>query len=127
MKTPAQIIAELDRNGETWGGAFLIVAFPTTTSVVPDTSPDRLQLLEDLLRQGGIPIGTFGVETVEGEKHVLCLFLKERGAIEEWVPPYVRAFARKFLTADSWHSLTFPVGIDEFRRPGTQTNRGQRP
>jgi hypothetical protein len=114
MKTSIELISNLDRHAKKWGGALLIVGFPTTTRVVPDSFPDRLRLLEDLLQQGGIPVGILGMDTIAGKTDFFCCVLEDRIA-DEWAEPYVEAFANKFLTAGPGEVFSESIGIDEFR------------
>jgi hypothetical protein len=114
MKTSIELISSLDRHGKAHDSALLIVGFPALTRAVPDRFSDRLQLLEDLLQQGGIPVGILSVDAMQGETSCLCCVLEDRVA-DEWAEPYMVALAEKLLTAGLWKPLTQSIGIDDFR------------
>jgi hypothetical protein len=62
MKSSIELLADLNTAEKTWGCALLTVGFPRMTRAVLSSFPERLQILEGLLQQGGIPVGMIGIE-----------------------------------------------------------------
>jgi hypothetical protein len=114
MKTSIELITDLNTAEKKWGDALLIVGFPRMTRVVSSSFPERLQILEDLLQQGGIPVGMLSLRTIAGVEHFFFCVLEERVA-DEWAEPYMEAFCNKMATAEVGEAFADSIGIDDFR------------
>jgi len=114
MKTAIELISDLDAGAKKRGTVLLVVGFPKQTRVVPSSFSDRLQLLEYLLQQGGIPVGMVSRDTVDGEEHAFYYILEDRVA-DEWAQPYVEAFVDRLMTAEPGELISEAMGIEDFK------------
>ena len=115
MKTSKELINDLDTGGKKWAEALLVVGFPTMTKVVPSSFPERLQMLETLLQQEGIPVGMVTMqESTDGTLHFFYCVLEERIA-DGWAEPYMDAFVKAMAESAPGEVFSDSIGIDEFR------------
>jgi hypothetical protein len=120
MKTPIELISHLDKHATQWRPALLIIGFPKTTSFVPSDCNNRLKMLEDLLQQGGIPVGVMRADLTD-DKAVFCCILEDRTA-DKWVDPYIKAIATEFLNADPDQAIAASIGIEAFQSRDCKSN-----
>jgi hypothetical protein len=113
MKSPIELISHLDKHAKNQRGALLIVGFPRTTRFVPSHFIHRREMLEELLQQGGIPVGVLRADPTNDEALFLCI-LEDRIA-DKWAEPYMHALAYEFLTAAPGEAHAESVGIEAFR------------
>ena len=115
MKTSKKLIRDLDKAGKKWSEALLVVGFPTMTKVVPSSFPERLQMLETLLQQAGIPVGMVTMqESTDGTEHFFYCVLEEYIA-DGWAEPYMEAFVKAMAESAPGEVFSDSIGIDEFR------------
>ena len=114
MKSSIELIADLNTAAETWGAVLLIVGFPRMTRAVLSSFPERLQILENLLDQGGIPVGMIGIEIINDVEHFSYCVLEERVA-DEWADPYMQGFIHEMATSDPGDLVSDSIGIENFR------------
>jgi hypothetical protein len=116
MKTPIELISHLDKHAKKGRGALLIVGFPRTTRFVPSHFIHRRKILEELLQQGGIPVGILRADP-DDDKAVAYCFLEDRIA-DNWAEPYMNSLGRRLLTAEAEEDFTESIGsigIEAFR------------
>jgi hypothetical protein len=65
-RTTADLIEELEAEAGTFTNAALVVGFESTTVFVFSTDDYRLDKLDGLVRNGGEPIGIFGIDLSHG-------------------------------------------------------------
>ena len=112
MKTSIQLIRDLDAAQKERGEAFLFVGFPTMTRLVPSFVDARLQMLEELLEQGGIPVGILTMQQTANGVHFRCDVIEEHIG---WGGPYMTSFVEKMAAAAPGEVFSDSIGVDEFR------------
>lgn len=71
MRSTPELIAELEEESKQLFSCQLVIAFENTSIFVDADDPDRLQMLNDAIRAGGIPIGLIATE--KSERNVLSV------------------------------------------------------
>ena len=115
FKDSTEIITNLDAAHEKWGEATLIVGFPRKTCIVSSNSPDRLELLENLLEHGGIPVAMFSKLTGPNDVQHFFYGVFENEVTDGWVDSFMDAFVEKMADARPGEDVIESVGIDKFR------------
>ena|ERR1700756_1744574 len=111
-KTSTELITDLDAAQKERGEAFLLVGFPTMTRLVPSFIDARLQMLEELLQQGGIPVGILTMQQTANGVHFRCDVLEEHIG---WGESYMASFVKRMAAAAPGEVISGSIGIDEFR------------
>jgi hypothetical protein len=114
LKSSIELISKLDAGAKMWGEVLLIVGFPRVTRAVLSSFPERLQILENLLQQGGIPVGMLSIRPIDGVLHFFYTVLEERVA-DEWAQPYMEAFVQRMKDSEPGEMFGDSLGIEEFR------------
>jgi hypothetical protein len=83
--TPAQLIAELDRNATEYAFAMMPVAFAKSTIIISSHDPQRLQALTDAIALDGLPLGIIVMWPID--------------------PPGMTAKCRSFPGAEKYHHV----------------------
>ena len=115
MRTTADLIAELDAEANNFTKAALVVGLESTTMFVFSTDENRLDKLDGLVRNGGEPIGMFGIDISHGlNAHHRCL---EEYAEESWAERYLETlldgFKKQLVAA-------YPGAVKELQFPDEQ-------
>lgn len=116
METSIELITNLDRAQKEWGYAMLVVGFPEMTRVVPSDFANRLQILETLLQQGGIPAGVVTMfDSADGTEHFFYGVF-ENDITAGWGDRYMEAFVNRMASPQGEGEVfTESIGIDQFR------------
>lgn len=110
MKSAIELVWEVDGHRRREEEALLLVGFPKTTRIVSSNSPDGLHLLEELLEQGGIPVGQLNVEKIDGEEYLHSRRVFDDRLADQWAEPYMSTFVERYI-----EDAVDDIGIDEFR------------
>jgi DNA helicase HerA-like ATPase len=113
MRSTADLIEELDREAGNFTRAALVVGFENTTTYVFSTDENRLDALNDLVRNGGEPIGLFGIDLSHGLLNVHHRTLDEY-ADASWAERYLEALLAGFREQ---LQQTYPDAVKELRFP----------
>jgi hypothetical protein len=101
-RTTVDLIDELDIEAANFTKAALVVGFEHTTLYVFSTDENRLSRLDELIRNGGEPIGLFGIDLSHGLLSIHCRTLDEY-ADTSWAERYLDAlldnFKKQFMEA----------------------------
>jgi hypothetical protein len=114
MTTATKLIKKLNAKAKEWGDAMLIVGFPKKTRVVAHMFPERLQILEEFLGAGGVPIGFFKIELIDGGDWFEYCLLRDLED-QEWARRFIDAFIDRAVFAAPGEIFTESIGIKEFR------------
>jgi hypothetical protein len=125
QKCAFEIFLEVEKGLERKEEALLIVAFPKKTRIVRSNASDRLYLLDELLEQGGIPVGHLNLGTIKavGDAVTSQRIFDERRA-DQWVKPFMSVFVDRFLQEEE-EKLLDTIGIDQFRTRDRAHNYGE--
>jgi hypothetical protein len=94
VRSSIEVIADLDKGAQEWGSALLVVGFPDMSKVVPNGCPERLQILDEMMREGGIPVGMLSMKVIDDEDHYFyCVFDEYAGT--NWALLYMVAFVKE--------------------------------
>ena len=110
-RSAIELIEELDAAVTAFGGAvLLIVGFPDKSGAVFSGFPERLQILEELLQESGIPVGIMNPKLINNEHHFKYYVLSE--CVEtSWAKPYMEAFIKAMVEAEPG---IITVGMKDF-------------
>jgi hypothetical protein len=86
MRTTRDLIMELEENAKGYAVAALVIAFENTTVYVMAGDPNGLQLLNEAVTLGGVPVGWYRGKPGRSEMGLL----PEYGD-EEWAYEYLKA------------------------------------
>ena len=122
MKTSTELTTDLNAAEKRWGHTMLVVAHPKGIRAVSTVFPERerLQQLERLLRQGGIPIGMVATpEPTDGKRYFKYCVLEEHIA-DGWAQSYLKGFVEWLAKPLPKPVFLESVGVDEFRSEGSE-------
>jgi hypothetical protein len=118
MRTTDDLIAELDEEAGNFTSAALVVGFENTTTYVFSTDEHRLDTLNDLVRNGGEPIGLFGIDLSHGMLNIHHRTLDEY-ADASWAERYLEALLEGFMEQ---LKQTYPDAVKELRFPDKEAS-----
>jgi len=88
MKTPAELISELEANREGYTTSAVIVVFESSTIVIDTNDGNRLQLLTEAMASGGVPLAWGRTKPGKWEMALLPEFENE-----PWANDYLKKIA----------------------------------
>jgi hypothetical protein len=117
-RTTVDLIEELDTEADNFTMAALVVGFENTTMYVFSTEADRLDRLDELVRNGGEPIGMFGIDMHHGLLSVHHRTLDEC-ASESWAERYLEGLLDGFKDG---LKKAYPDAIKELHFPDEEAS-----
>jgi hypothetical protein len=101
-----------DAEAKVPGDSFLVVGFPDKSTAVHSSEPDRLEIVEKLLHEGGIPVAILNVQLLSGGQPRYFTYMLDECAKTSWAKPYIDAFVAAVM--DIVQDLTITVGTRAF-------------
>jgi hypothetical protein len=100
MRTPIELIRELDADAKKFSKVLLLVDVHGKRIVIANVDGNRLSLLEDAIRDGGEPVGMIGI-TINGDEW----YFEKRVLAEdwEWADRYLTDFLDEVERANEQH------------------------
>ena len=92
MRTPEELIAELDGEKHKFRVLALAIGFQSTTTFVFADEDNALANLKHEMHCGGVPVGFVGI-VEDGERHILYSRPLLEHENEAWVDEYLHAVA----------------------------------
>ena len=100
MRTPIELIRELDADAKKFSKVLLLVDVHGTRILIANEDGNRLPLLEDAIRDGGEPVGMIGI-MINGDEW----FFEKRVLAEdwEWADRYLTDFVDDVMRTNEEH------------------------
>jgi hypothetical protein len=100
MRTPIDLIRELDADAKKFSKVLLLVDVHGKRILIANVDANRLPLLEDAIRDGGEPVGMIGI-TINGNEW----YFEKRVLAEdwEWADRYLTDFLDEVERANEEH------------------------